>query len=158
MEPEFTASVEATSETASRTEEVTTGPTSAAGSIRLVHGTDLETALWIAKHGLSHERMMEFCARFQIGAGRFWTSTSMRIVRNYAEMNPEVYLNGATPAIVGFSLPVTLVTGLLGSDPPLAEYEPFDEAYCFDPRSFNTVNSAMTGQTVTPVAELKFEE
>jgi hypothetical protein len=161
MEPEFTAAVQANTSTTISFESaaVTTSLSCNTVSIRLFHGTDLNTALWIQENGLSFERMVEYCTGFGFGAGYFWTTTRMRIACQYSHGNPAVAMNGVLPAVVSFVLPMSVVRGLESGTPPLVEQWSVEDAdYRFHPEAFATVNAAMTDRMVSLTAEVQIDD
>ena len=158
MDPIITVvSVDGVTTSTSSGLEVT--PSNTAGLLQLFHGTDADTAVLIAANGLDFERMIEYCARFGASPDYFWATTRLRIARTYAELNSVVQLDGVPPAVLGFVLPLTVVSRLSSSAPPLVEqWSPEDADYRFNPRAFAAVNAAITNATVTLTSEVQLND
>ena len=97
-------------------------------------------------------------ADFHADRREFWAATRARTAVSYAHMNSAVLVEGAVPAVLGFSLPTALVTRLLSSNPPLAGRMLEDSAYYFCPESFEAVNGAMAEKTVVLATDMTFED
>lgn len=160
MDRDFSGVVKATASGTASTRDSSAGqPALVPELLRLYHGTDHATALWIAEHGLSMDRMLSYCAKFGMTPNSFWTSVLQRVARDYSGLNYEVQMNSAEPAIVSFSLPVSVVMTLMERAPPLVvQWSREDADCCFYPEAFSLVNSAMADPTVTLTAEIRIED
>lgn len=124
MDPDFTIIVRATASGNAPTSEPTAvSSPSGDGLIQFHHGTDENTAQWIAQHGVSYEQMALYIAKYSCGLkikpDYFWTSIRLRTACDYANINNAVNMNGAIPAVLSFSLPVKCRGGVVGSRSPV---------------------------------------
>jgi hypothetical protein len=110
----------------------------------LYHGTDVESAAWIAQYGLNYERARLF------GGGSFWATTDPDSATWCAYVNPA----GGPPGLVRFELIGDVILSLMSRNPAWAidrtlEYQSMQPAqtYEFLPSSFSAVSRAMTNAT-----------
>ena len=115
---------------------------SAAGLIRLHHGTDLLSATDILNNGLSRAR-----AASQNVTGEFWATTDAADADTFAQVNPA----GGIPSRYSFDVEEAVLAGLLAANPPRANQHGPDW-YEFLPASYPLLNQHMVNrQVISPV-------
>jgi len=123
----------------------TTDSAASSESLQLWHGTDMISAYWIVKHGLSKERLLQTS-----GAYAFCTTTDPKIACVYAGLNPA---RGA-PVLLGLKVPPFVLQDFRINEPPWVLECMEDKAYEFLPETFLRMNTVITDLSVREVTEL----
>ena len=106
-------------------------------AVRLFHGTDIESAKYIARFGVSQERIFEIS-----GCDEFWMTTDSTDAAVFAGMSP--IADGAR-GVVSFDLPYVTVETCLASE----SIEIHDQICVqFFPGSFSAINTDRSNVSV----------
>lgn len=112
--------------------------------VRLHHGTDTESAFWIAEKGLNQEKAIAISG----GDGEFWATTTRDKAELFSGLNP----SGGVPAIVSFDLPTATLEWCMSQAEPLA-VEIDSDVYRLYPGSFHKINCSMTNVVTVTTEE-----
>ena len=112
--------------------------------LRLHHGTDAESAIYIKNYGLSLEKINRIS-----GADEFWMTMSSSVANDFAILKSQP----GPPTLLSFDLPVKTINTCLARD--WAELH-MEDSIAFYPQSFSVVNGTMLN--VTTVDVIKFSE
>jgi hypothetical protein len=107
------------------------------GVIELGHGTDIQSAHYIAQSGVNYEMALRY------GDGSFWATPDMEMAAWFAYVNPAT----GPPALVKLKIQTGVIDFGLSSSPP-SIIDHGNQAFEFQRQSFQLLNTSVVDATI----------